>query len=76
MTVGDVIFKIEKYEKLKEKISLSFSKRTANNSESTDELLNFIKSKLTFDDILELNLLIDNQIDMLKKIKVIEDEIS
>ena len=73
ITVGDVIFKIEKYEKLKEKISVSFDERITNNFESTDELLNFIKSKLTYDDIGELNLLVDSQIEMLKKVEVVED---
>ena len=73
ITVGDVIFKIERYKKLKEKISVSPSERIANNFESTDDLLNFIKSKLTYDDIIELQILVDNQIEMLKKVEVIKD---
>lgn len=35
--------------------------------ESTDELLTFIKSELTYDDIIALKVLLDNQIEMLKK---------
>lgn len=73
-TVGDVIFKIERYKKLKEKISVGYSDRITNNFESTDDLLNFIKSKLTYDDIIELQILVDNQIEMLKKVEVVEDE--
>ena len=73
-TVGDVIFKIEKYEKLKEKISVSFSERITNNFESTDDLLTFIKSKLTYDDIIELQLLVNRQLEMLKKVEVVEDD--
>lgn len=72
-TVGDIIFKIEKYEKLKEKVSISFSERTTNNFESSDDAINFIKSKLTYDDIIELQLLVDNQIEMLKKIEVVDN---
>ena len=72
-TVGDVILEIERYEKLKEKISVSFSERTTNNFESRDDILTFIKSKLTYDDIIELQALVDNQIVMLKKVEVIED---
>ncbi len=72
-TVGDVIYKIERYEKLKGKISVGYSERTTNNFESTDDLLNFIKSKITYDDIIELQLVLDNQIEMLKKVEVVED---
>lgn len=75
MTVGDVILLIEKYEKLREKISASFSERTTNNFESTDDLLNFIKSKITYDDIVALQMLVSNQIEVLKKVKVIEDDV-
>ena len=72
-TVGDVILKIEEYKKLKGNISVSSSECTTNNFESTDDLLNFIKSKLTYDDIIELQILVDNQIEMLKKVEVIKD---
>lgn len=68
-TVGDVIFKIEKYEKLKEKISISFDERVSNSFESTDDVLNFIKTKLTYDDIIQLQILVNNQIEMLKKLR-------
>lgn len=73
MTVGDVIFKIERYEKLKEKFYVSFSERTTNNFESRDDELNFIKSKITYDDIIEMQLLVNDQIEMLKKVKVVEN---
>ena len=74
ITVGDVILKIGKYEKLREKLSASFSECTTNDFESRDDVLTFIKSKLTYDDIVQLQLLLENQIEMLKKVKVVEDE--
>ena len=74
MTVGDVIFKIEKYEKLKEKLYVSFSERTTNNFECRDDELNFIKSKLTSDDIIALQVLLETQIEMLKKVEVVDNE--
>jgi hypothetical protein len=72
-TVGDVISKIEKYEELRGKISASFSECLENYFTSTDDFLNFVKSKLTYDDIIELQILVDNKIDMLKKVEVVED---
>ena len=72
-TVGDILLKIERYEKLREKLSVSSSVCITNNFESTDDALTFIKSKLTYDDIIQLQILIENQILMLKKVEVVED---
>lgn len=73
-TVRDIMYQIEKYNKLKETISVSFSERTDNNFQSQDDVLNFIKSKLTYDVILELEYLVDNQIERLKKVEVVEND--
>lgn len=73
-TVGDIISKIEKYEKLNEKISISFDERVSNHFETNDDVLAFIKSKITYNDIIELQVLISHQIAMLKEVEVIEDD--
>jgi len=73
ITVGDIISKIEKYEKLNEKVSISFDERLSNHFESNDDVVTFIKSKITYNDLIELQLLVSNQIEMLKNVEVLED---
>ncbi len=68
MTVGDVIFEIERYKMLKEKFSADYS--FTEGIRSSDDVLTCIKSKLTYADIVQVQTLIDNQIAMLKKVEV------
>ena len=72
--VKDVIYEIERLEKLKRKLQIDVDERINNKIESNNDAEIYIRSKLHYDDFTSLIITIEKLIDILEDIDVKESK--